>query len=211
LSDHSHSQRAPISISSEFYTSDAEWSQVKVISDRELQELKEKLPALEKDVSHLKDNQPKCSSSLKTYDKNFDKYFKKVEKVLHANECLRYKIQTFLFSPEKISELQKTIDKLSSYVENNNWVYNRVYFGQVIERLEALKDEQAQSTDKLYVAAELGKISKTLEQNDCTLQSLLEPTHSWVDAGLKDKRCVHCNRLISEKEYILSYGGSPPE
>jgi hypothetical protein len=198
LSGHSVSQRAPRSVFSEFYNCDAEWSEVNVIDEAELAEVKELFSNLQGDIQLLKDNQPKCSLHPQTYEKDYARYCEEVNRVFEKCDRLRERVAALFVSPEKLAQLDASIAKLAGYVENNdnNWVYDMKYFSSVVEKLMDLREDF--TPEKLRLAAGLQEMSKTLQQNDAELESLLEPTHHWIEDGPKSRHCDKCCKHIPQ-------------
>ncbi len=194
MSSHSSSQRAPKSVFSEFYNCDAEWSEVNVIDEAELAEVKELFSNLQGDIQLLKDNQPKCSVHPQTYETDYAQFCEEVDRVFGECDRLRERVASVYVSPEKIAGLEAAIAKLSGYVEDNdnNWVYDMKYFSSVVDNLSCLREDF--TPQKQELAAGLQEISKKLEENDAVLESLLQPTHQWIEDGPKTCCCEKCRK-----------------
>jgi hypothetical protein len=194
LSNPKRSQRAPKEVFSEFYNCDAEWSEIKVIDEADLAEVKELFSNLQGDIQVLRDRQPQCSVHSQTYDKDYSRYCEEVEQVFRRNDTLKERVAGLLVSPEKLAGLDAAIAKLSAYIENNdnNWVYDMKYFSSIVDNLSCLREDF--TPEKLQLAADLQEIPKTLEQNEAVLESLLQPTHQWIEDGPKSRHCDKCNR-----------------
>jgi DNA repair exonuclease SbcCD ATPase subunit len=184
------SQRAPKQVFSEFYNCLNEWLEINVLDEKELDEIKQQFSDLQKEIERLKNVQPKCFVNSRSYEKDYACFCKDIDAIYEMLEDLQLRLLGVIVWPEKIVELQNSIDKLSAYVENNSWVYDNAYFSDTVEKLISIKEEF--TPEKVQLASGLLPMQKTLEEYDALLEQLSQPTHNWVLDESKSKYCDKC-------------------
>jgi hypothetical protein len=207
LTEYSYRQKNQLWVYTQFYTTELEWSETRVMSTDVFENMQENLRIIQEQIPNLERRQPKCNTSLKAYDTDFTEYCTAVETLLAENNQQLKRLKKFLYSKERIDDLRTKLVYLND-LKNRNWnlldTGTIEYATKVIWILLWLKDEIESTEASLF--SNLEDMERMLEANKSQLLRLLEPTHEWIQDSQKKKHCALCPKVIIQESCYVDCG-----